>query len=99
MVVNRMPLPEKPESLIIGVASTGDAGAGVKSLPDIAVICSCENITKGALVQQVKDGNATTLDHLKKSTKACTGCGGCTPMVQDILKLTMESLGITVKKT
>jgi len=100
MVINKMPLPAQPESLIIGARGKGeDAGAGVKSLPDTAQICSCENITKGALVCQVKDHGAKTIDDLKKTTKACTGCGGCTPMVNDILKITLESMGVSVKKS
>lgn len=39
------------------------------------------------------------MDGLKKNTKACTGCGGCGPMVNDILKFTLEGLGYKVKKT
>jgi nitrite reductase (NADH) large subunit len=101
MVVNKMPLPQQPETLIIGSrgGNEADAGAGVNSLPDTAQICSCENISKGAIVCQVKEHGATTLNDLKKSTKACTGCGGCTPLVQDILKLTLESMGHKVKKS
>jgi nitrite reductase (NADH) large subunit len=101
MVVNKMPLPDQPESLILGSKGKGeeDASAGIKGLPDTAQICSCENITKGSIVSQVKDHGARTIDDIKKSTKACTGCGGCTPMVNDILKLTLESLGHTVKKS
>ncbi len=100
MVVNKMPLPEHPESLIVGVPGKQEAeGAGVKNLPDTAQICSCENVSKGDLVCQVKDHDVTTVDELKKKTKACTGCGGCTPMVNDILKLTLESLGHSIKKT
>ncbi|MFZ6013990.1 MAG: nitrite reductase large subunit NirB, partial [Bacteroidota bacterium] len=99
MVTNKMALPENPESLIgIGGKPT-DESAGVKNLPDSAQICSCENVSKGELVHQITGCGATTLGDLKKSTKACTGCGGCTPMVQDILKFTLESLGHTVKKT
>ncbi len=101
MVVNKMALPEQPESLIIGSRGKGedDAGAGVKSLPDTAQICSCENITKGSIVCQVTEHGAKNLNDIKKATKACTGCGGCTPLVQDILKMTLESMGHTVKKT
>ncbi len=100
MVMNKMPLPENPETLIVGGGGkANDEAAGVKGLPDTAQICSCENITKGAIVEQVTSCGATTLDDLKKSTKACTGCGGCTPMVNDLLKITLESLGHTVKKT
>ncbi len=99
MVINRMPLPENPESLIIGSGSkTDEGGAGIKGLPDTAQICACENISKGDIVQQVTDCGAMTIDDIKKSTKACTGCGGCTPLVNDILKITLESLGHQVKK-
>ena len=83
MVVNKMPLPAQPESLIIGLPGKSDVeGAGVKSLPDTAQICSCENITKGDLVCQVTEHGATTIDDLKKKTKACTGCGAA-PMVNE----------------
>ncbi|HZB11864.1 MAG TPA: nitrite reductase large subunit NirB, partial [Chryseolinea sp.] len=100
MVVNKMLLPAQPESLIIGTPGKSEQeGAGVKSLPDTAQICSCENVSKGDLVCQVTEHGATTVDDLKKKTKACTGCGGCTPMVNDILKITLESLGHKVKKT
>ena len=100
MVVNKIPLPEHPESLIIGGSRKEDSeGAGVKNLPNAAQICSCENVSKGDLVCQIKEHGATTVNDLKKKTKACTGCGGCTPMVNDILKLTLESLGHSIKKT
>lgn len=100
MVINKMPLPEHPESLI-GIGGNGkmDEAAGVKGLPDAAQICSCENVLKGDIVKQVTECGAIKLDDVKKSTKACTGCGGCTPMVNDIIKLTLESLGHTVKKS
>ncbi|HYC86197.1 MAG TPA: nitrite reductase large subunit NirB, partial [Chryseosolibacter sp.] len=99
MVVNRMPLPEAPEALIGIGGAPADEGAGVKALPDSAQICSCENVTKGELICQVTEKGATTVNDLKKSTKACTGCGGCTPLVQDLLRMTLESMGQTVKKS
>lgn len=100
MVVNRMALPELPESLIgIGGGKTAEEGAGVKALPDSAQICSCENVTKGQLICEVVEKGATSISDLKKSTKACTGCGGCAPLVNDLLRMTLEALGHTVKKT
>lgn len=100
MVRNAMVLPARPESLIIGTPGiSGPEGAGVKDLPDTANICACENVTKGDLVFQITEKGVTTIDDLKKNTKACTGCGGCAPMVNDILKFTLEDLGFKVKKT
>lgn len=99
MVVNRMALPAQPESLIVGTASPGAADAGIKSLPESAQICSCENISKGEIIRQIAECGVKTIDGLKKGTKACTGCGGCTPMVNDLLKITLESMGVKIKKT
>jgi nitrite reductase (NADH) large subunit len=99
MVVNKMPLPTQPESLVVGISSGASADAGVKGLPNSAQICACENVTKQSLVSAIMEDGIKTLDELKKNTKACTGCGGCTPMVNDILKITLESMGVTVKKT
>jgi nitrite reductase (NADH) large subunit len=99
MVINKMVLPEKPESLIIGTPGAASEGAGVKALPGTAQICSCENVCKDDLVIQITEKGAKTVPELKKATKACTGCGGCTPMVNDILKITLESMGIKVKKS
>jgi len=99
MVANKMPLPNQPESLIFGKPNKIDESSGVKALPDSAQICSCENISKGDIVFQVTQNGVTTVDGIKNSTRACTGCGGCTPMVNDILKITLESLGYKVKKT
>jgi len=99
MVTNKLPLPTAPESLIGIGGNPVDEGAGVKALPDSAQICSCENVTKGDLVCEIREKGATTVADLKKTTKACTGCGGCTPLVQDLLRLTLESMGHTVKKS
>lgn len=100
MVTNKMKLPDPPESLIIGgKGNAAAAGMSLNDLPDTAQICACENVTKADLVCQIAEHGATSIEDLKKSTKACTGCGGCTPMVNDILKITLEGLGHKVKKT
>lgn len=98
MVANKMVLPSKPESLIIGTTDPSES-TGLKNLPGTAQICSCENVTKADIVCAITDKEARTIPELKKQTKACTGCGGCTPLVNDILKTTLESIGISVKKT
>jgi nitrite reductase (NADH) large subunit len=100
MVINQIPLPENPESLILGERGhEADGAAGVGSLPDVAQLCACENVSKGDIIRQVTECGATIIDDIKKSTKACTGCGGCTPLVADVIKMTLESLGHKVKKT
>jgi nitrite reductase (NADH) large subunit len=97
-VNNKLPIPEDPEDLILGArGGEGDAGAGVMALPDEALICSCEAITKGKIISEITENNATTIDEIKKSTKACTGCGGCTPMVKDLIQGVLKSQGKVIR--
>ena len=95
---NGMPLPKNPEDLILG--SRGDEGStlgNAMDLPDTAVICSCENVTKGAICCSIVDETCSSLTDVVKLTKATTGCGGCKPMVVDLVKATQKSLGKEVK--
>mgnify|MGYP000087714914 CR=1 FL=1 len=96
MMLNRMPLPERPESLILPLLDgAARPGLGVGALPDGAQICSCNNVTKAAICAAIDDG-ATTLGALKKCTKAATSCGGCGPLVTQILKHELTARGVAV---
>jgi nitrite reductase (NADH) large subunit len=99
MVKNRMILPPNPEDLVMPPRKgESAAGAGVGSLPDEASICSCENISKGAICQAIEEHNLPDVTAIKKCTKAGTGCGGCVPMLSDLLTETLKKQGKTVKK-
>ncbi len=96
-VKNKLVLPPNPEDLLLGArGGESDAGAGVTGLPDEALICSCESVSKGAICTAVTEG-AETIDGLKKCTKAGTGCGGCVPMVKDLLLHTLKQQGKYVR--
>lgn len=94
-----MAIPPNPEDLILGGRKgASEAGNGLLDLPDAAVVCSCEGVTKGAICGAVKDEGLTELGALKKCTKAGTGCGGCLPMVKDLLTESLKKQGKEVKK-
>lgn len=95
---NNIVLPPDPEDLILGSrGGETEAGSGLMSLPDEALICSCEAVTKGDIIHQITENKTFSLDEIKKKTKACTGCGGCTPMVKDLIQCTMKAQGILVR--
>lgn len=97
-VNNKIVLPPNPEDLILGLRGGAAAdGAGVMSLPDEALVCSCEAVTKGDICSAVMDQDITTIDGMKKCTKAGTGCGGCIPMVKDIINGTLKENGKYIK--
>lgn len=96
-VNNNIVLPPNPEDLILGSrGESASEGAGVLSLPDDALICSCEAVTKAGICDAVNDGH-TTVDNIKKCTKAGTGCGGCMPLVKDLITGTMKAKGQYIK--
>lgn len=95
---NKIVLPPNPEDIILGArGGENDGGAGVTSLPDDALICSCESVSKGDICSAVTDGGCETVEAIKKCTKAGTGCGGCVPMVKDLMLHTMKAQGKYVR--
>lgn len=96
-VNNKLVLPPNPGDLVLGPRSEGgNEGAGVLSLPDDTLICSCEAVTKVAICNAVEEGQ-DTIDSIKKCTKAGTGCGGCIPLVKDLISGTMKANGRYIK--
>jgi nitrite reductase (NADH) large subunit len=85
----RKPLTVPPEELIIG--KRGD-GAGVP-IDDDAQVCSCNNVTRGQICSKIREGNCSSIGELKSSTRAGTGCGGCVPMMSDILTAELSAAG------
>jgi nitrite reductase (NADH) large subunit len=96
-MLNGLPLPEHPEDLILPprAGAAHSAGSGLAALPAEAQICSCNNISKGNICAAVEQG-CTTLGALKKATRAATSCGGCAPLVTQVLQGELRRKGISV---
>ncbi|WP_147129909.1 nitrite reductase large subunit NirB [Nocardia ninae] len=83
------PLPAEPAALI----SPAGAELGADALPDDAQICSCNNVSKGAICGAIAEG-ACDIPGIKKCTTAGTSCGGCVPMLKKLL----EQSGVEMSK-
>ncbi|MGV3764149.1 nitrite reductase large subunit NirB [Parapedobacter sp.] len=99
-VNNNMPIPADPEVLLLG-EKTGSkpSGPGLDSLPDSALICSCEGVTKAQICDAVTNGGCETFDGVSKRTQAGTGCAGCVPLVKDLIAHTMKQQGKYIRAT
>ena len=96
IALNGIALPAEPEFLILP-SSDGHSkvGIGVEALPDSAQICSCNDVSKGAIHAAVGKG-ACTIAEMKACTKAGATCGGCVPLVTQVMKVEMARLGMAV---
>jgi assimilatory nitrate reductase electron transfer subunit len=79
-------MPGDVRGLLLGRAGAGLERSGEASpalIPDAAVICQCNTVTKGALVRCWKAGARCVAD-LVAGTRAGTGCGTCRDAVDGI---------------
>ncbi|MEN8624940.1 nitrite reductase large subunit NirB [Psychrobacter proteolyticus] len=93
LYLNDIDLPAHPESLIL--PNVEKPVMGIENLPDTATICSCYNVTKGAICSAVENG-AYSVSDVKTMTSAGSGCGGCAPMVKDTVSYQLTAMGFEV---
>ena len=98
LMQNQIALPPHPEDLLVPPREGAAAPAmGVDSLPDTAQICSCNNVSKADICKAIHEDGLTDVPSLKKCTQAGTGCGGCVPLVKDLLNSELKKAGVEVK--
>ncbi|KAI0770919.1 nitrite reductase [Trametes elegans] len=93
LVKKKKALDVPPSQFILGSRSGQDESGA--DLDDDAQICSCHNVTKGRIVQCIKDGAQSVAD-VKTKTKAGSGCGGCVPLLTSIVKAELQKAGVSV---
>jgi nitrite reductase (NADH) large subunit len=74
-------------------------GGSKGALPDEAQVCSCNNVSAGTIRLAIREGGLSSVGDVKKCTKAGTGCGGCVPLVNDLLGAELAAAGCAVKPT
>jgi nitrite reductase (NADH) large subunit len=88
------PIDELRDTLIFGQAITEglrglDPSSAVAAMASDAEICGCNGVCKGEIVGAIVAHNLTTIDSVRAVTKASASCGSCTPLVEQVLALTL----------
>ena len=96
-VQNGIKLPADPSCLILPQGE-GAPALGADALPDTATICSCHNVSKGAICAAI-DGGCGDLAGLKSATRAATGCGGCSALLKQVFEHELTARGVVVDKS
>lgn len=61
-------------------------GASVENMADEEIVCGCNGVTKKTIMDAVTLQGLTTVDEIKACTGATRSCGGCKPVVEQILQ-------------
>ena len=90
------PLAAAPQQFLI----SADAGTstGPNGLPDVAQVCSCENVSKGTICTAIREQGLTEVNDVKRCTRAGTGCGSCIPLVKRLLTDELAKAGVVVSR-
>ncbi|GAA2003673.1 nitrite reductase large subunit NirB [Catenulispora subtropica] len=83
--------PAPAEQLLLPAGTAGAVAIGPAGLPDSAVLCSCHNVTKGAICTAIhglaeKGTEEVTPKQVGLCTKAGTGCGSCVTSIKSLIK-------------
>lgn len=89
---SRTPVPDDPAALLARPLAAASAPTSVADLPDEAVVCRCNAVTKSAIKAAVAAGVATA-DAVATATRATTGCGSCTSDVCTLLEALAAARG------
>ncbi|MBT2441202.1 NAD(P)/FAD-dependent oxidoreductase [Streptomyces sp. ISL-36] len=76
------PVPADRLALLLG-GRAEEPGDDPAAMADEAVLCHCNNVSKGTVVRAWQDG-ARELTALAAATRATTGCGGCAETVRAV---------------
>ncbi|MFA9455404.1 nitrite reductase large subunit NirB [Halalkalibacter sp. APA_J-10(15)] len=74
----------------------GSTESPVVAMADSETICGCNGVSKGDICTAIKEQGLSTVEEVKQCTNAGRSCGGCKPLVADLISLTTgEELGDT----
>ncbi|KRE59785.1 nitrite reductase large subunit NirB [Paenibacillus sp. Soil750] len=101
MIRNGEDVTGKEKTVLIG-----DGGGKTKSGVDLVagmsadeIVCGCNGVSKGAIVQAIQEKGCSSVNDIKACTKASASCGGCKPLVADVLTYVLGADGVkTVKE-
>lgn len=85
------PMTQEIHEQLIGAPSVEglDPLAFVTAMPSDEIVCGCNGVTKGMIIQAITDKRLSTVEEIKSCTGASRSCGGCKPMVEQLLALTL----------
>lgn len=101
MIRNGEDVTGKEKTVLLGEAGgkTKSGAELVAEMSDDEIVCGCNGVSKGAIVCAIQEKGCSSVNDIKACTKASASCGGCKPLVADVLTYVLGADGVkTVKE-
>ncbi|MBI5598495.1 MAG: NAD(P)/FAD-dependent oxidoreductase, partial [Deltaproteobacteria bacterium] len=89
MMQDEVNISAERHSILFGNPNLGNAGhsglSEVSMMSPSTIVCGCNGVTKKTITDAIVEKRLTTLRDITKCTKAAGSCGGCAPIVEEIL--------------
>jgi nitrite reductase (NADH) large subunit len=69
----------------VTIFQSSGSEVAVASMATTEIICNCNGVTKGAITEAVHIHGCSSVEEIKACTKASGSCGGCKPLVSELL--------------
>ncbi len=84
MIVKRKHVSDEDKRSLLH--SIDDGTSSIKAMKRSEIICNCNGVTKGAVMEAVQQQGLTTVNEVKQCTKASSSCGGCKLLLTDLVQ-------------
>ncbi|GIM46755.1 nitrite reductase [NAD(P)H] [Collibacillus ludicampi] len=68
------------------VGAAAEGVCAVASMADDEIVCGCNGVSKGVIAKAIRDQGLQTVEQIKACTGASRSCGGCKPLVEQLLE-------------
>ncbi|MNU67314.1 Nitrite reductase [NAD(P)H] [compost metagenome] len=89
------------KELVLGAQGSSKPASGidfVAAMPNDEIVCGCNGVSKGTILKAIEEKGCTSVNDVKYCTKATGSCGGCKPLVADLLTYALGADGVTAVK-
>ena len=99
LIVEKKDIPDNEKNMPLKLSENKENT--VISMAHSDIVCTCNAVTKGTILEAVREKGLTTIAQVKQCTKASSSCGGCKSLVEEMLTYIQSDLfdEVVEKKT
>ncbi|MCK1993483.1 NAD(P)/FAD-dependent oxidoreductase [Peribacillus muralis] len=83
LIINRQEVSSEERGVLFHSAQMSEGE--MAAMDNHELICNCNAVSKGTIIDVVLNKGLTTVEQVKQCTKASSSCGGCKPVVTELL--------------